>query len=609
MADFGPLSSLGIGSGVLKYDIIKQLKDVDKKAQIDPLDRKLKTNITEKKDLSALTMLIKKFKTSVSSLSDELTYLGRKVNTTGESASLSAKSGVLKQNISIDVANLASRDIYQSNNFKNDSSTLSGSGTNFKNGKITLNIDKQDYTIEIKESDTLKTLADKINESTEGKIQAKVLNVGGENPFQLILQSEKTGLDNKIEIKAFEDSSNPDIKAESEKILKALGWSEDQVTIKDKDGNDITVTEKEKNNITKAKDANFTFNGVNISRGENKIEDLQNGLTFNLLKEGKTSFNVVQDVDSIIENAKTLVSSYNELINNLNASTDYNQETGTAGVFQGKSEIVSIRSAINRILLHANENGESAVTEGSIISDIKGVKSEKSFGLHMSKDGLLKLDEGILRRRLRENPEKVEQIFRGSKTNEPIVLLGNKAVSAGKFDIKNGQIKIDDKSIVFKTDPANTTKQNAIALLEAINAAGIDGLKAKLSHNEDRIILEKKGGGTLEIDGEMSVLSSFGLSKGKTYSKAKTQAGVFADLNNTLDSFVNSNKGSLTLYDQRLTDQKKQVTKEKEKSLKQLEDKYNLMAKKFAAYDSMISKMNNQFAALKSMIDAQANGK
>lgn len=608
MADFGPLSSLGIGSGVLKYDIIKQLQDVDKKAQIEPLDKKLKTNITEKKDLSTLTTLIKKFKSSVSSLNDELTYLGRQVNTTGESASLSAKSGVLKQNIDIDVANLATRDIYQSNNFKNDAISLSNGGTNFNEGKFILKINNEKYTIDIKESDTIKTLADKINEKTDSNIQAKVLNVGGENPFQLILQSQKTGANNKIEIKAFEDSSNPDVKTNSEKILKTLGWSDEEVTIKDKDGNDIQVTEKEKNNITKAKNANFTFNGVSISRNENKIEDLQNGLTLNLIKDGKTTFSVEQDTKSVIEIAKNLVSSYNELINNLNASTDYNQETGTAGVFQGKSEIVAIRSSINRILLHANENGEAVVTEGSIIVKKDNTNSEKSFGLFMSKDGLLKLDEGILSRRLKEDPEKVEEIFRGKKTTEPIKLIGSKDIVSGAFDVTDGQIVIDGKNVKFSTSSTNTAKQNAIIFLEAINSAGIDGLKASLSHDEKRIILEKKGDTTLEIGGDDAVLSSFGLSKNKLYAKTKTQDGVFSELNKNLDSYVNGSKGSLTLYDQRLTEEKKQVTKEKAKSLQQLEDKYNLMAKKFASYDAMISKMNNQFAALKSMIDAQANG-
>lgn len=38
-----------------------------------------------------------------------------------------------------------------------------------------------------------------------------------------------------------------------------------------------------------------------------------------------------------------------------------------------------------------------------------------------------------------------------------------------------------------------------------------------------------------------------------------------------------------------------------------LDARYETMTKKFAAYDSMINKLNSQFSSLKMLIDAEAN--
>jgi len=41
MAEFGALSSLGLGSSVLNYDIIDKLRKVDEDAHIKPLDKQI----------------------------------------------------------------------------------------------------------------------------------------------------------------------------------------------------------------------------------------------------------------------------------------------------------------------------------------------------------------------------------------------------------------------------------------------------------------------------------------------------------------------------------------------------------------------------------------
>ncbi|WKW19076.1 hypothetical protein IXZ16_00505 [Campylobacter fetus subsp. fetus] len=86
---------------------------------------------------------------------------------------------------------------------KNESVLSPGSAeTSFK-----LSIGSDSYEIEINASTTLEDIANKINEATDGKIQAKVLNVGGENPYSLVIQSKDSGKDNEISFSYVQDSA------------------------------------------------------------------------------------------------------------------------------------------------------------------------------------------------------------------------------------------------------------------------------------------------------------------------------------------------------------------------------------------------------------------
>lgn len=49
MGDFGSLSSLGIGSGVLTADVIDKLKKADKELMVKPIEAKLDLVKKEKK--------------------------------------------------------------------------------------------------------------------------------------------------------------------------------------------------------------------------------------------------------------------------------------------------------------------------------------------------------------------------------------------------------------------------------------------------------------------------------------------------------------------------------------------------------------------------------
>ena len=290
----GKVSSLGFGSQVLTQDVINKLKAADEAGQIKPVTNKIAANATKQKDLTALKTLIGTFRSSVSALADDSSYQKRTTSSDGKSADISVSPGVAVQNIDIDVKQLAKKDVYQSTKFGTSSSFIG------KNGTFGIKVGNQTYKIEVKSSTTLEELADKINEVTNGAVSARAMKVGGEDPYQLILQSKETGAENKIEITNVDNDGNALNGADD--VLQKLGWDSANIA---------------NNKISTAQDAEFVYNGITIKRSGNEIKDLNLGMTIKLKDTGKTTFSVKEDTSEIKESMKSLVTAYNNLVNNL----------------------------------------------------------------------------------------------------------------------------------------------------------------------------------------------------------------------------------------------------------------------------------------------------
>jgi flagellar hook-associated protein 2 len=66
--------------------------------------------------------------------------------------------------------------------------------------------------------------------------------------------------------------------------------------------------------------------------------------------------------------------------------------------------------------------------------------------------------------------------------------------------------------------------------------------------------------------------------------------------------YVNTTDGTLVQYNKSLTTEKTALTKSRATAVSRLDTKYDAMATKFAAYESIISKLNTEFSSLSSMI-------
>ncbi len=360
------ISSLGVGSnGVLSQSVIDQLKAADTTVMITPIDNSITQNKTETNDLSILTTLVAGLKSTTSSLSDEITYLTTSATSSSSSVSVTASSGVSSQDFSINVTNLAKRDIYQSKSFANDTSTFTST-----NDTLNFNIAGQDYAIDVTASTTISDLRDKIFDATNGKITASVLNVGGTTPYKLVLKSTDTGTNNAITVTS-----------------TGAGTAATDLGLNDPN-----------NHIQSASDAAFTYNNVDITRSSNVVSDLTVGVTLNLNSIGQSNISIKQDTSGISDGITSFVSKYNDLINNLNTTTNYDTTTKVAGVFQGTSQVRDLKTAINTQLFSVDDKGRS-------IAD---------YGVTLNSAGLLQIDNTVFDNKLSSNPADVEDFFRGS---------------------------------------------------------------------------------------------------------------------------------------------------------------------------------------------------
>ena len=582
----GNVTNLGIGTknSGLNDELIKKLKEADEAGQIKPLTTRLEKNELKQKDLAALKTLVSNVNVSGKTLGGEALYLKRNTNNAGSSVTASAANGVSVQSFSIDVQKLAQKDTFQSKNFKKASEIVGATST----GSFDVEIDGQKFSIGVTRSTTYQDIVDKINDVSDGKLQARILNVGGDKPNQIMLQSGKTGATQTIKIS--NDTSG---------ILDKLGWDDTQFQDTDENGALLTnpdgspkmTSNLEKNRIQKAQDAEFTYNGVNVKRDKNTFDNLRPGVTITLNEVGKTNVSISQNTDEVIKAVEEFIKDYNLMTMNLGIATSYDEEKG-AGTFQGVSEISGLRSNIGRLI-----NGQDS--EGKALS---------KFGITPDKDGQLQLDLNKFNAALSKDPEEIQRFFMGSNKTEPITHMGNAPVSAGALNIAAGDLTINGKSVIFSTAAGGTAEDNALKLQQAINDAGIDGVTASLDQSGKRIILKRNDGQSLEIKGNSSALTSIGLSEATVNPITKKTDGLFTRLNKMLDGIVGKDGAMIAMQNQ-LRDENKSITDNKEATQKLLDEKYTTMQERFIKYNAIIASLENQFSTLKSMIDAEINSK
>lgn len=590
-------AQLNIASSILTQDVIDGLKDADESVQIKPLTLKIDKNTKKQADITALTTLVSTLKTSYADVANETAMLKRTVSAAGSgSVTANVEAGVAEQTVRLSVSQLAQVDSYQSKGFKSRSETLNLG----KEESLTLSVGDKSVDIKVGASTTLEDIINQINDGAGDVLKASIVNTGGENGYKIILQSKESGEKNQIKFSVKGDQADG-----AKAVLSALGFNATEKEVKDDTGKttgfdfSFNFTGSEAKQLQKAQDAKFNFNGIDITRSSNSVDDLIVGVTFNLnnvdeknsttgaLKESVIT--IGKDTDAVVKSLKSMVTAYNDLISNISTATSYDRENGVAGTLNGMSEITGIKRKLQNLFESSNSDG----------------KSLQNFGFSFTEKGVLSVDESKLKDTISKDYEGFKSFFTNSTEYKNAGVFGKETINTNLKDI-SGKLKINGKEIQIDLNKGDAVK-NANELVRLINDAEIPNVTARLADN-GVLQLVGTGGKDIEIskDSNADLLKALGLEAGTTPGSSTDKKGFFDKLSDIVTGLIGT-EGTLTNLTSSLKDKSKIIQSQKDKVQATLDKKYAMMQKQFSTIAVQMNALENSFNSLKNTFDALLN--
>lgn len=318
------------------------------------------------------------------------------------------------------LGNLAKEDAFQSKSVSNSDES-----------KLTVSADSKGqvgtYKIKINQLATATRLASaEINQMKEKSITDKLelsgkITVGNSktNPVAIDIDSNDSLKD--IVGKINETSKESGVSAsivDNRIILSSTTMGDEELSItgtnglSDKLGFDAsTVGNQEKGQM-----AEFTVNGLTVKRDSNKIDDVIEGITFELLKVDKESevntIKVSEDTEKAISTVKEFIEQYNSTMSFIGDQLkvgDPSLKDNKVGPLAGDSSLIRLQAQLRSLITSNVENSSGAI------------KNVKDIGITVDRYGTAVLDETKLKEVLAKDPSVVEKLFNtSSKTVEQV---------------------------------------------------------------------------------------------------------------------------------------------------------------------------------------------
>ena len=234
-------------------------------------------------------------------------------------------------------------------------------------------------------------------------VTATVINTGsGTNPYQLVLTSSKTGIG-----AAGANLTIADITAGG--AVNSLGIAAGAVAT---DGAGATTVTGGIQSQQAARNAQFSLNGIQLTRTSNTVSDAVDGVTFQLKQGGQTGttvLTVAQDTSTATTDLQAVVGAYNALLGT------YNADVATGGALNGDLSARTLMDTVRRAL-----TGTPSGVPASAVFNSAG-----SLGVTTSQDGTLSLNTSTFQAALNRDPVAAKAAFAtvGTSTN-PSVSLG-----------------------------------------------------------------------------------------------------------------------------------------------------------------------------------------
>ena len=360
------ISSLGIGSGIDANSIVSQLGAIERQ----PVQQ-LKSKATT---LQSQLSLYGQIKSQASALGDAAADLmlssawsAPKASSSNTNAvGVTASTGAAAASVSVEVSQLARSQSAAS------MAVTAGSAVGASGGSLSIQLGSwsgSSFTagsssavgITVESTDTMSSLATKINSANAGVTASVVLDAGKE---RLMVRSSTTGAASGFRIDSAGDTS-----------LEMFGVTSNTATSGSSSGMFISQS---------ALDASYKLNGVSLTASSNKITDALPGVNLTLSQVTTTpvELTIENDLDAVSKKIKTVVDAYNTLNKTLSDATKYDAGTKSAGLLQADSLTLSMQMAL-RSMMSSQSTGSSAY---KMLSDV-GIQrqTDGSYTVNSSK--------------------------------------------------------------------------------------------------------------------------------------------------------------------------------------------------------------------------------
>ena len=353
------------GSVDLSSELLTKLKTAESTSVLDPITAEKEDTQAEIDALDEIQTMVTEFLDLVKDL--DLFTSGTNIfneisaTTTGSSASFDAtdSSNLDPGTISVNVTQLAQKDVYQSNTISDITSTLDS-------GTISITIGEETYDFST-EGKTYETLVSEMGNYPDLNVSLEQV---GDSSYRMIIKSSESGTANAITI----SQSGVD-----------LGF------------------EEEANHVLTAQNMKATVDGIDYELSSNKLT-MQSGLIIKMVEEGTSSITMERDDASIIESITSIADKYNDLVDLVNSYILGDEEN--PAVISDSSTLKSMMSSIKNILF-----------------DSYGLNNEENlfkYGISFDSDGYMQVDETELSTALTDNYDDLKELFVGYAEKEGI---------------------------------------------------------------------------------------------------------------------------------------------------------------------------------------------
>src|SRR5690554_1364579 len=425
------LESLGLGSGVLRSDLIDKIITEERSSVDLRLDRREELAEARITAYGEIKSKMAQIQSAAITLSSPTLTGATKVTSSDESILTATGSAAADPgNYNVEVLNVAKSHSLATGIYSSYDEVVGSGKLVFSFGKLTYdgsgnvtgqepNVDAPSKTLEIDSSNnTLSGVRDAINNADMG-VNATIVNDG--TGYRLQIVSAETGGENAMTISVQDANGNPATGA-----LSSFAYNENQ--------NGLTET-------SKAEDAQLRVNGLGITRASNQIDEVIKGVTLNLNSANagqNIRINVSADAEALTETLQGFVDAYNELKEFVDDLSKFDTKNQVGGLLMGDSAVrgmmEQLRSMISQPIVGLNGKFQ-ALTE---------------LGINTNKDNKYLLDFNVSKLEKALNESRSDVVGLLSKTgnaNDAQIQYMNDSVNTkpGQYDVNITQLATQAK--------------------------------------------------------------------------------------------------------------------------------------------------------------------